>query len=100
MPQTKWEEEFYDKFGTAIGWIELNNQKEIMAGISMYDFGNHIKQFISSLRKSDEEALIKMLPYKKDYHYPKSQEQYEKSLTHNNALHDMKQLIKDYYKSN
>jgi hypothetical protein len=89
MPQTKWEEEFEKNiFGDCFAGGTFCDNKEQSMFTAGYKDGFNIakilsKQFISDLRKADEEALIKMF----DAPQVLTRQSREK-------------LIKDYYKSN
>jgi hypothetical protein len=87
MLQTKWEKRFDSELIEAVYSSTSQTYTRFKAS------PKEVKQFISNLRKADEEALIKMLPViggkcdKWDAGY-------------NTGIEKARQLIKDYYKSN
>ena len=88
MPKTKWEEtwskkwkEFSSSIKRTLVVYDKNNNTDICAlcGVNADKLGENIKQFISSLRQQDCEALIEMTELA-----PSRQE--------------LRQLIQNYYK--
>jgi hypothetical protein len=76
-----WEEEFDEKFG-----VEETTEY-------YQELARRIKQFISDLRKKDEEELIERLPDK----YPAEEGQDTSEVGFNTAVNYIKKLIKNYY---
>lgn len=79
--QEKFEQEYWGKFGST---------KTI----------NDIKQFISELRKKDEEELIGMFPdYRMVFPEQDTEDIIKYKLGFNDGIQKIKQLIKDYYEN-
>lgn len=83
MNTKTWQEEFEQEY-----WGKFGSTKTI----------NDIKQFISELRKKDEEELIKMLPdYRMVFPEQDTEDIIKYKLGFNDGIQKIKQLIKDYY---
>jgi len=81
-----WQEEFDEKSREVNNWINQDGSTFETTGMSIKE----TKQFISDLRKKDEEELIKMLDNKKNLTVAECE--------WNSDIEIFKQLIKDYYK--
>lgn len=92
-----WKEEFDKQFnpefnGDEFKVVNLNGEYYLSGKV------DDVKQFISDLRKKDEEELIKMMPREK-----KRSNEYEESYnatidSSNSVIWRIKKLIKSYYK--
>jgi hypothetical protein len=89
-----WQERFYNKFG-------LNGLHAKPVEYMEYeDVSEEVKQFISDLRKKDEEELIKMLPdYRMVFPEQDTEDIIKYKLGFNDGIQKIKQLIKDYYEN-
>jgi hypothetical protein len=83
MKTKTWQDDFEQEY-----WGKFGSTKTI----------NDIKQFISDLRKKDEEELIKMLPdYRMVFPEQDTEDIIKYKLGFNDGIQKIKQLIKDYY---
>ena len=87
-----WQDEFDNIFG--------ENHHKICIGKNC-ECHKVVKQFISDLRKQDEEELIKMFPdYRMVFPEQDTEDIIKYKLGFNDGIQKIKKLIKDYYENN